>query len=93
MTKAALYYQKGNVKSMYLYYRDRLRIIYPNGKMQWLLLQGYWEWRDVCYGNACQNKPHEEWHSQFPSFKHAVKAMNEFDKRQGYKKAEFIGWV
>lgn len=73
--------------------RPRIRVVYPDGKVQYKYLESHWDsFRDVCWGNFKVNKKIGEY-SQFKDTKTALKEMAKFDKKSGYKKAIFLGYL
>jgi hypothetical protein len=65
----------------------RLRILYPNGKTEWmgsnpLRFQSMSRWRGMC----C-------WQPENATMKELIKAMRKYDKKQGYPKAIFLGEI
>lgn len=83
--KAKLYYQPGNDVL-----NNRIRIIYSNGNVEYTygsdLANGY-EFGDSapCWADFTKNR--------FKSQISAIRAMNEYDGRQGFGKAWYLGEI
>lgn len=90
-----LFYQEGN-GNPYTYTGPRLRIIFPDGKAMWnCYASGYEEFTVPCYGYDLPYKvdKYDNSCAKFPSAKAALKAMRDYDKNNGYPKADFLGYL
>lgn len=74
----------------------RIRIVFPDGRSMWksyVFAESY-VWDYHCYATDFGFDPQAcDWFSKFPSAKHAIKAMREYDKNEGYEPADFLGYL
>lgn len=87
--KVAMFYQAGFMEESRIN-GPRLRMIFPNGKSKWIALHelhqnisSLHEWTVPCWADG---ENHEK-------FQEAIKAMRKFDRKEGYKRATFIGYI
>lgn len=83
-----MYYQSALGYDQTVSSSPRVRIIYPNGKAEWLWLYSSWHvrWRTPCWMSLPVN-------SKRRTAQHSLKKMRAYDKRIGFPKAKFLGEI
>lgn len=86
--KPMLFYQdaKGEIENYSDSCSPRIRLVYPDGKIEWCSLDiEHFENSVFKYGLALTFSIKPCYGDQFKNSKSAIKIINEYDKSQGYK--------
>lgn len=88
--RVSMWYQNGKPRS--LIDGPRIRLIYPDGKIEWANLSIF-VGRDNNYQLfTCAPCYLPEWKSRVTK-KEAENIMHKWDKKMRFKRAEFLGWL
>lgn len=91
--RPSMWYQDGNEKALNRFiYGPRVRIVYPNGVVEWASLDKNIRDTDYLFNTkAC----YIAWLKAIlpKNQAEAIKIMNRFDKQSCFPEAEFLGWL
>lgn len=92
--RPSMWYQDGAGDLYSINYGPRIRIIYPNGKIEWATLyKTYYGYSHSFNSTPCYINNHYYCDHIPKNQTEAIALMNQYDERMYFHKAEFLGWL